>query len=123
MSEAALVSSAAGDLYIINRPAGMAWQVGGYFYPGAALNSLLQAAAEKAPNGVGHREPAPEALELPAAQLQTVAELRKNQYTVNLAAVTRQTCTFLGAPLPEPPDPASPEANQPEQAVLAPANG
>ena len=116
MSEAALVSSAAGDLYIINRPARLAWQVSGYFYPGAALKSLLQAAAGQPPQYVGRRHPAPEALELPDGQLQTIARLQDGQYRIDLNAVTKETCTFLGVPRPE----SSP---QPQQTTLTAVSG
>lgn len=81
---------------MVNEPAGLAWRLGDYAFPGKALAELKRAAAGQTPRWAVGARPAPAGSGPDTKELTLTARLQDGSYTVYLDAAGPAGRAYLG---------------------------
>lgn len=97
MTQVDLYETADGKLLLVNQPAGLAWWLEGYNFPGKALADLRRAAIGQSPRWAFGARPAPGVSGPELAGLTLAARLQDSVYTVYLEAAGPAARSYLGS--------------------------
>ena len=97
MTQVDLYETAEGKLLIVNEPAGLAWRLDDYAFPGKALADLRRAAIGQSPRWAFGVRPAPGVSGPELAGLTLAARLQDGVYTVHLEAAGPAARSYLGS--------------------------